>query len=46
MTGVPDIDALVIGAGFSGIYLLGKLRENGFNVRLVDAAAEPGWPPT
>jgi len=42
MTGVPDIDALVIGAGFSGIYLLGKLRENGFNVRLVDAAAEPG----
>jgi cation diffusion facilitator CzcD-associated flavoprotein CzcO len=42
MSAEPDIDALVIGAGFSGLYLLSRLRENGFNVRLVDAAAEPG----
>ena len=38
----PDYDAVVVGAGFSGIYLLHKLREAGFNVVLVDAAAEPG----
>lgn len=40
--GAPDIDALVIGAGFSGLYLLNKLRERGFDARLVDAAAAPG----
>ena len=38
----PDYDALIVGAGFSGIYLLHKLRNAGFNVLLVDAAAEPG----
>lgn len=38
----PDFDAVIVGAGFSGIYLLHKLREAGFNVALVDAAAEPG----
>jgi cation diffusion facilitator CzcD-associated flavoprotein CzcO len=42
MSAASDLDALVIGAGFSGLYLLSSLRENGFNVRLVDAAAEPG----
>jgi|TARA_R100001244_G_scaffold131592_1_gene105054 cation diffusion facilitator CzcD-associated flavoprotein CzcO len=38
----PDYDAVIVGAGFSGIYLLHKLREAGFNVLLVDAAAQPG----
>ena len=38
----PDYDAVIVGAGFSGIYLLHKLRNAGFNVLLVDAAAEPG----
>ncbi|WP_422346207.1 flavin-containing monooxygenase [Parasphingorhabdus sp.] len=38
----PDHDAIIVGAGFSGIYLLHKLREAGFNVLLVDAAAQPG----
>lgn len=44
MTGraAPDCDALIVGAGFSGIYLLHRLREAGFEARLVDAAAEPG----
>ena len=31
----PDYDALIVGAGFSGIYLLHKLRNAGFNVLLV-----------
>lgn len=38
----PDYDAVIVGAGFSGVYLLHKLREAGFNVLLVDAAAQPG----
>ena len=38
----PEHDAIIVGAGFSGIYLLHKLREAGFNVLLVDAAAQPG----
>ncbi|MBA4174628.1 MAG: cyclopentanone 1,2-monooxygenase, partial [Hyphomicrobium sp.] len=38
----PDCDALIIGAGFSGIYLLHRLREAGFRAKLIDAAAEPG----
>ena len=38
----PDCDALIIGAGFSGIYLLHRLRQAGFRTRLIDAAAEPG----
>lgn len=38
----PDCDALIVGAGFSGIYLLHRLLEAGFDARLVDAAAGPG----
>src|SRR3546814_2310820 len=38
----PDCDALIIGAGFSGIYLLHRLREAGFRAMLIDADAEPG----
>ena len=38
----PDYDAVIVGAGFSGIYLLHKLRDAGFNVLLIDAAAQPG----
>lgn len=38
----PNYDAVIVGAGFSGIYLLHKLRDAGFKVLLVDAAAEPG----
>ena len=38
----PNYDALIIGAGFSGVYLLHRLRQAGFRVRLIDAAAEPG----
>jgi cyclohexanone monooxygenase len=33
-----DLDALVVGAGFSGLYLLYRLRAEGFAVRLVEAS--------
>ena len=32
------LDALVVGAGFSGLYLLHRLRAEGFTVRLVEAS--------
>ena len=38
----PDFDAVIVGSGFSGIYLLHKLRDAGFEVLLIDAAAQPG----
>ncbi|MGQ2940225.1 MAG: NAD(P)-binding protein, partial [Aeromicrobium sp.] len=37
-----DCEALIVGAGFSGVYLLHRLREAGFDARLIDAAEEPG----
>jgi len=39
---VSDCEALIVGAGFSGVYLLHRLREAGFDARLIDAAEEPG----
>jgi cation diffusion facilitator CzcD-associated flavoprotein CzcO len=39
---VGDCEALIVGAGFSGVYLLHRLREAGFDARLIDAADEPG----
>lgn len=35
-------DALVIGAGFSGIYMTYKLREEGFTVKTLEKAGEVG----
>jgi cation diffusion facilitator CzcD-associated flavoprotein CzcO len=37
-----DLDAIVIGAGFAGIYLLHKLRQEAFNVKLVEAGGRLG----
>ncbi len=37
-----DYDALIIGAGFSGLYLLDQLREQGFSVRLIEAGTGLG----
>lgn len=37
-----EVDALVIGAGFGGLYQVYRLREAGFNVQGVDAAPEVG----
>ena len=36
------LDALVIGAGFNGLYQLHQLRSHGFSVRVFDAAADLG----
>jgi cation diffusion facilitator CzcD-associated flavoprotein CzcO len=35
-------DALIVGAGFHGLYQLYRLRQQGFRVRLVEAGAGPG----
>src|SRR5437870_4745728 len=35
-------DAVVVGAGFSGLYQLYRLRERGFRVRLFEAGSAPG----
>ncbi|KAI1204238.1 cyclopentanone 1,2-monooxygenase [Annulohypoxylon truncatum] len=36
-TSVEELDALIIGAGFSGVYQLKKLRDEGYNVKMVEA---------
>lgn len=33
-----DVDVLIVGAGFNGLYLLHRLRQQGFRVRLLEAA--------
>jgi cation diffusion facilitator CzcD-associated flavoprotein CzcO len=45
MSTVPkekDFEIIIIGAGFSGVYQLYRLREEGFNVRLLEAGAGIG----
>ncbi|KAF1917748.1 cyclopentanone 1,2-monooxygenase [Ampelomyces quisqualis] len=39
---VQELDALIVGAGFGGIYQLKKLRDAGFNVKLVEHGADYG----
>ena len=36
------LDALVVGAGFNGVFQLYQLRKRGFNVKVIDAGAELG----
>jgi len=36
------LDVLIIGAGFSGLYLLYRLRQRGFRVRVFEAGADLG----
>ena len=38
----PDHDVLVIGAGFAGLYQLYRLREAGFDVRVIEAGDDVG----
>jgi len=40
--GAPDVDVVVVGAGFSGLYLLQRLRRLGFTVRAYDTADDVG----
>jgi cation diffusion facilitator CzcD-associated flavoprotein CzcO len=37
-----DVDAVVIGAGFSGMYMLHRLRERGLSVRVFEKADDVG----
>ncbi len=42
MTELRTIDALIVGAGFSGLYMLHKLRQDGFSAAVVEAASGVG----
>src|SRR4051794_30622469 len=37
-----DVDVVAVGAGFSGLYLLHRLRQLGFETRLIEAADDVG----
>ncbi|HEX2216618.1 MAG TPA: NAD(P)/FAD-dependent oxidoreductase [Xanthobacteraceae bacterium] len=39
---VPDFDAVVVGAGFAGMYMLHRLRAMGFSVRVLEAGGGVG----
>jgi len=39
---VPEFDIVVVGAGFTGLYQLHRLRQLGFSVRLLEAGADLG----
>lgn len=39
---VEEVDVLVVGAGFTGLYQLHRLRQLGFSVRLFEAGADLG----
>ncbi|KAI0148205.1 cyclopentanone 1,2-monooxygenase [Hypoxylon sp. NC0597] len=41
-TRVEELDALIIGAGFSGVYQLKRLRDDGYRVKLVEAGSDYG----
>lgn len=41
-TTAPDLDVLIVGAGFSGMYLIHRLRAQGQSVRAIEAGAEVG----
>ena len=38
----PDVDVVVAGAGFAGLYLLQRLRGQGFSIRVLEAAGDVG----
>jgi len=37
-----ELDALIVGAGFGGVYQLKKLRDLGFNVKLIEGGSDYG----
>ena len=39
---MPDVDAVVVGAGFSGLYMIHRLRSLGFSVLGIDGAGDVG----
>lgn len=41
-TAVEEVDAIVVGAGFAGVYLLYKLRKAGFTAKIIEAGSGLG----
>ena len=41
-TPIPDFDAIIVGAGMSGLYQLYRLREQGLRVRVFEAGTDVG----
>ncbi len=41
-TPAPDFDAVVVGAGFAGLYMLHRLRSMGFSVRVLEQGSGVG----
>lgn len=37
-----DYDAIIIGAGFSGLFLLHELRKAGFSAKIIEVGSGPG----
>ena len=37
-----ELDALIVGAGFAGVYLLHRLRQEGFKVKIAEAGTGLG----
>ena len=40
--GEPDVDVVVVGAGFAGLYMLHRLRELGFTATVLESADDVG----
>jgi cation diffusion facilitator CzcD-associated flavoprotein CzcO len=40
--GRPDVDVVVVGAGFAGLYLLHRLRGLGFSTKVFESADDVG----
>ncbi len=38
----PDLDVIVVGAGFAGLYMLHRLRQLGFSARVLESADDVG----
>ncbi|MFT7129508.1 MAG: cyclohexanone monooxygenase, partial [Gammaproteobacteria bacterium] len=39
---LSEYDAIVVGAGFAGMYMLNKLRKLGLSVKVIEAASDVG----
>lgn len=37
-----ELDALIVGAGFAGTYLLHRMRQEGFNAKIAEAGTAIG----
>ncbi|CAK1358042.1 unnamed protein product [Cercospora beticola] len=42
MSTVIELDAVIVGAGFGGVYQLKRLRDEGFNVKLIESGSNYG----